>query len=115
MNELNSFTYEQGEVAIDLMLPDSTRVKADLSSYRDAGLRAMRLQMIAYMAKRRTWETKDTIGRVLTWRERLAALFGKEVATGLEVKMYRNCPHLPTTDSKEHAIFLSPDLRKATQ
>ena len=103
-------SYEMQEIGVQTVVSDSVLNKTmTVEQYVDRAMRGMVYEMRAYMASRRYWEEKREIMTSLSWHDRLRALFGGEIATRLEVSLYRNCPHLPTDPQGDHIRFIAPD------
>ena len=108
-------SYEMQEIGAQTVVSDSVLNKTmTVEQYVDRAMRGMVYEMRAYMASRRHWEEKREIMTSLGWRDRLRALFGREITTGLEVSFYRNCPHLPTDNLGDHLLFIAPGKMTAT-
>ena len=107
-------SYETYEIGVQTMVNDRVLKKTMMvEQYTDRAMRGMVYEMRAYMASRRHWEEKGEIMTSLSWRDRLRALFGGEIATRLEVNFYRNCPHLPTDPPGDHLRFIALNEMKA--
>lgn len=115
MPDMDTFTLETADFAAQLMIADSTAMRAArIERFRDEAVRAVIYSLSLSVSQRRQWEETRTIPRKLTWRERCHALFGGEIDTTLKVSVYRNCPHIQADPQEAHIAFLAPDLTRGS-
>lgn len=103
-----NYTVDMTSIQTVLALSDTIAIRtAKLEELRDYAQRAMIYSLTAKVAQRLQWEETQTVPRKLSWRERIHALLGGELPLTLNVKQYRNCPHIQADKQSDHFMFLA--------
>ena len=106
MNDV--ITIDRLRMGVALQVSDVLAKSLEIDKYRDASIRATTYSISGYFASRQIYEKEQVISRSLSWRDRIRALFGKDIPLRVTVQMRHNCPHLQTDDKRTHVSWMVP-------
>jgi hypothetical protein len=79
-----------------------------VDKYVDPMARNVVYNIRGWFASNRIFEDEYVVTQPLSWRERIAVLFGKQVPVKVRIEMRRNCPHLPSVSDSQHLRWIVP-------
>ena len=103
-------SYEVARFRVMSMLPNTLVQSAQFEIIQNHALQHMVYTLSAAVAQKRIREETREVLTVLSWKQRIKALFGGTIPTKIEIRQYRNCQHLPTESDRKHIAFLVNDL-----
>jgi len=104
--EAEAVTLDRLRIGVALALSDAAARSLEVDTVKDAVLRETVAKITLWFVSRQIFEEEQTLERALTWRERVAALFGRPLPYKVVIQMRHNCPHLDSDPPREHLNFL---------